>query len=446
MPPKTFLTALCAGFMCLQAPGQAPPDTDEGQRRPVEVKAPAPDQTIRERIAGIFSEVEEFQQIGVRVQSGVVTLTGEVPGPRARNEALALVRRTEGVVIALDRLEETAEVAAQLSPAMAKIHDLGRSLSAKLPMIVIAVSVLVIFVFLANFLHRRERWYNRLRVSSLGKNLVRRLVRVAVITLGVVIALEILAATAVVGALLGAAGLAGIALGFALKNIIENYLSGILLSTRNPFDIGDLIEIGGRTGKVALLTARDTVLVTPDGNHLRIPNGMVINSELLNFTRNPLRRFEFIVGISVDLDLNEARRVGRLAMEQNPAVLRDPEPTVFVDSIGESTVNLKFFAWLDQTRHDFLKVRSQAIRLVKEAYDEAGIEMPEPIYRVLLRQSGGDAGTGTPRAPTPGRKPPKNDEAPGEDLAADLTIDRQMRDEQRQSKEENLLPPAGTGP
>ena len=423
--------ALLGWVFCHLVHGQETGTTSDGAR-PVEVVAPAPDETIRQRIEGVFSQVEEFSNINVRVQSGVVTLSGRIANAKTRDEALALVRRTEGVVMALDRLEETAEVRAQLSPAVRKLNDLGRALMAKLPLIAIALMVVVAFLVLANFLYRREKWFARLRVSSLAETLTRRLVRIAVTGIGVVLALEILDATAIVGAVLGAAGLVGIALGFAFKNILENYLSGILLSTRNPFDIGDVIEIKGQTGKVALLTARDTVLVTLDGNHLRIPNSAVINSELLNFTRNPLRRFEFRAGVSVDLDLEDVRRIGQAALAANPAVLSNPKPDVFVEELGDSAVVLRFQAWLDQTKHDFFKTRSQSIRMLKEAFDEAGIEMPEPIHRVRLR----DVGAQTPRDHAPAAKPRSATE---EDVAADLTIDKQIAEERRHSSERNLL-------
>jgi small-conductance mechanosensitive channel len=439
---QVILCLLLATAPCQTAPGQSPPaGGDEAEVQAVEVKAPAPDEAIQRRIDSVFSQVEEFRKIEVHVRSGVVTLSGEVPGTRSRGEALALARRTEGVVMALDRLEETAEITVQLSPAVAKVRDLGKSLAAKLPLIVIALIVVAVFLIAANFLYRRETWFARLRVSSLGRTLARRIVRIAVITIGVLLALEILDAAAIVGAVLGAAGLVGIAIGFAFKNILENYLSGILLSTRNPFDIGDVVEIEGETGKVARLSARDTVLVTLDGNHLRIPNSIVINSKLLNFTRNPLRRFEFVVGVSVDLDLNTARQVGLAALSQNAGVLHDPAPAVLVDNLGESAVNLRFFAWLDQTQHDFLKTRSHAIRLVKEAFDQAEIEMPEPIYRVLLRGGGENPAAG-PAKPAPLPSPPGH--PPAEDLSADRSIDRQIEEERRLPEEENLLPDADT--
>jgi small conductance mechanosensitive channel len=432
---------------CLNAAAQLP-DAAQGNAPSIEVGAPVPDEAIRNRIVSVFSQVEELREIEVRVQSGVVTLSGEIADARTRDEALALVRRTEGVVIAVDRLNVTAAVAAQLSPALAQLQEMGRTLVAKLPLIGIAIAIVILFWVLANFLHNRRKWLGRLRMSTLGETLVRRLIRIVIIGIGLVVALQILNATAIVGTVLGAAGLVGLAIGFAFKNILENYLSGILLSTRNPFDIGDVIEINGRTGKVALLTARDTVLVTPDGNHLRIPNSIVINSELLNFTRNPRRRFDFSVGVSVNLDLSKARQIGLETLAGNRGVLADPKPSALVDNLGDSTVSLKFMAWMDQTQHDFLKTRSESIRLVKEAFDAAGIEMPEPIYRVHLREAGAvlpgaAAGqTDKPGPPPTKEKPATTGKKAEPDLAADRTIDEQIAEEQRHSDETNLLPGA----
>jgi small conductance mechanosensitive channel len=238
--------------------------------------------------------------------------------------------------------------------------------------------------------------------------------------------------------------LAGLAIGFAFRNIAENYLGGILLSAQNPFEIGDAVELNGRIGTVAMLTARDTVLITPEGNHLRIPNGMVMNSELLNYTRNPRRRFEFSVGVSVDLELNEARRVGLEAMKLSPGVLKDPKPSVTVDTLGDSAVILRFFGWVDQRESDFLKTRSETIRIVKVTYDEAGIEMPEPIYRVHLR--GNTAITaGDKQEEPPSENPPRKikqvsvEDSELDDISPDRTIEDQIETEKSSTDEENLL-------
>ncbi len=436
----SVLAVLIAFSLCLPLQGK-PDDVTPQPTQSVEVTNPAPDTKIRDRIVGVFSQIEEFKKIEVSVQSGVVTLSGQVPSAQTRDDALALVRRTEGVVMAVDRQDEPADVTSQLSPAVESLKQLRRAITTKLPLIGIALLIGIVFIAVANFINKRDRWFRRLGVSSLRQTLIRRLVRVVIIGIGVVLALEVLNATAAVGAVLGAAGLVGIAIGFAFQNILENYLSGILLSTRNPFEIGDVIEIKGQTGKVALLTARDTVLVTLDGNHLRIPNSMVINSELLNLTRNPLRRFEFMVGVSVDIDLSEARKIGLAALAKNPGVLAEPKPILLIDNLGDSTVNMKCLAWLNQTTHDFYKTRSQAIRMVKEAFDDAGLEMPEPIYRIHIR----DTAPSSPSGETSEKQKPRNAlttpdlTIPEEDLSADHTIDKQVAEEQRQSKEENLL-------
>ncbi|MEP5504928.1 MAG: mechanosensitive ion channel family protein [Luteolibacter sp.] len=410
----------------------------------VEVVDVTSDKAIEERLNGIFGQVKELEKVTSKVSSGVVRLSGTVPDNDSKEDALALARRTNGVIFTVDRMEVVAAVEAQLSPALKKLKTLRTSFVTKLPLIGIAILIVLVSIALANFLHRREGWYEKIKVSSLTRLLLRRIVRIVLIGLGFVIALEILDATAIVGALLGAAGLAGLAIGFAFRNIAENYLGGILLSARNPFEIGDTVELNGRTGTVAMLTARDTVLITPEGNHLRIPNGMVMNSELLNFTRNPRRRFEFSVGVSVDLELNEARKVGLQAMKDSPGVLKDPKPSVTVDSLGDSTVILRFFGWVDQRESDYLKTRSETIRIVKVAYDEAGIEMPEPIYRVHLRgnsviSAGEKPDVAQAEAAPRKARPVAVADSELDDISPDRTIEEQIETEQGSGGEENLL-------
>jgi len=224
--------------------------------------------------------------------------------------------------------------------------------------------------------------------------------------------------------------------GFAFTSIVENYLAGVLLITRNPFKIGDTVETNGQTGKVAMITARDTVLVTLEGNHLHIPNGILINSIMTNFTRNPLRRFDFYIGVSTDFDLNKVKRIAMENLRENPAVLSAPPPLVLVDSLGDSSVMIRLYAWIDQAEHDFLKSKSESIRLVKEAFDEAGIEMPEPIYRIHLREGAVPSAEASASKAT---KPTGNKPVEKNDLSPDDTIDNQIKAEADKSEETNLL-------
>lgn len=387
------------------------------------------DTAIERRLTAVLAEIDGLQDVRIEVRSGVVTLSGGVPSARSTREALELVRRTEGVLHVEDRLEEQVDLRARVRPAVQKFREMGTDALRTLPVVLVALLVVALFWFLGRWLGNRGRWLQRLGLSDLSASLGRRFARTVVTGAGLLIALEILDATAVVGALLGVAGVAGIALGFAFRNIVENYLAGVLLSARNPFGIGDQVQVGEFVGKVVRLTSRDTVLMTLDGNHLRIPNSMIITSAMTNFSRNPLRRFEFQVGVSVDLDLVAARDLGVATLKRMRGVLPDPAPQGLISELGDSAVQLCFLAWIDQRRSDYPKARSEAIRLVKSAFDEAGIEMPEPIYRVHLREAA--AATPTARTPTA-----RAEEA---DVDADRTIDDQVDEELLSSDEENLL-------
>ena len=199
---------------------------------------------------------------------------------------------------------------------------------------------------------------------------------------GIVIALDMLGAGALMGAVLGGAGVIGIALGFAMRDTIENYVASLMLSLRQPFRANDHVVIDAHEGRVIRLTSRATVLMTLDGNHLRIPNGQVFRATILNYTRNPQRRFDFELGIDADDDPNAARHLGRTALGELPFVLADPAPEARVVDVGDSNIVLQFLGWIDQREADWYKARSRAIAAVKTALEQAGFAIPEPIYRL----------------------------------------------------------------
>ncbi len=433
-------------FLSMAVSATAQQEVTEKETEPIEVVATQSDEAIEGRLEEIFSALGDFEKIDVEVTSGIVTLSGEVSSEALRREALTLAERIDGVVLARDRLVDPAQIADRFAPAVEKLREMGRIGIAKAPLVAVALLIVIGAWCLTRLLERRRSWLDRLHLSSLGRQLLLRVLKAVIMLLSLVVALELLDATAVVGAVMGAAGLMGLALGFAFKSIVENYLAGVLLSTRNPFEIGDVIEIDGKLGKVARLTARDTVLVTLAGNHLRIPNAMVINSVLLNLTRNPRRRFEFDVGVSTEFDLTEARRTGTEVLRSIPAILEEPAPMGIIETLGDSSVVMRFFAWVDQDYASYPRVRSEAIRLVKEAFDEKGIEMPEPIYRLHLREGkfpphrepdrekqGGETDQGE-RSSTL-----ESEARVEEDLSVDRTIDKQIAEEESVSTEENFL-------
>ncbi|MFC0679590.1 mechanosensitive ion channel family protein [Lysobacter korlensis] len=276
----------------------------------------------------------------------------------------------------------TAAVTVNLESVLARLAVKAERFLALLPLFVVAALVVWIAWMVGGWVSRRAFFARAGRHHPFLQDLVRSSVRWAVTAIGILVALEILGATKLVGAALGTAGVLGVALGFAFKDILENYLAGILLSLRQPFGPRDLVEIDGNEGVVVALTSRATILMTLDGNHLRIPNAKVFSNVILNYTRNPLRRLQFDIGIGMQEDLGHVREIGIKALASVPGVVDTPPPRVRMIALGDWAVQARFLAWVDQRTHEFLLVQSEAIRIVKEAMDDAGVDMPYPTYQI----------------------------------------------------------------
>lgn len=342
----------------------------------------------------------------------------------------------------IDNITRHAPPSFDLDEVLARLLDKVYGLLSALPSFVLALLVVWVGWKLGGWMSRRAAIDRLSARNPFLKDLARTTARWASTAISLLIALEILDATAVVGAMLGTAGVIGIALGFAFKETLENYLAGVLMSLRQPFAPCDLVVIDGQEGTVVALTSRATILMTPDGNHLRLPNALVFRSVMLNYTRNPSRRFEFDVGVGVQEDLIQAQLIGTEELQHLPGVMNDPPPRALIQTLGDSNVQLRFRGWVDQRTHDFWAVRSEAIRVVKLSLEAAGMDMPEPIYRVQLSQP--LAATHTPPTKHAPNAPPRarhsERTAPG---AVDLGVNRELQqqiDQDRQARDQpNLL-------
>lgn len=321
--------------------------------------------------------------------------------------------------------------------------DVGRRLLeqayrllAAVPMLVVALAIVWIAWMLGGFISRHVHIRRAEQRNPFLEDLVRTGVRAAVLLVGVLLALEIMQATALVGAVLGTAGVLGVALGFAFKDILENYLAGILMSLRQPFAPRDHVVIDGNEGIIVALTSRATILMTLDGNHVRIPNALVFGSVILNYTRNPNRRFHFDIGVGVQEDLVAAQKLGTDELARMPGVLADPPTRALIVGLGDSNVQVRFFGWVDQRGHDFGAVKSEAIRRVKLALEKAGMDMPEPIYRVQMTAApsafaappkGAEVEVAQPTSPIPTSSTPTSstDTRAHRDIEGQLSIGRE---------------------
>lgn len=381
-----------------------------------------------------FDELDGLGDVRIAVQDGVAELSGEVLSADGRRRAVGLARQVQGVVEVEDRIHEVRDVQRRLAPAVDRLVQRGWSVVAWLPLLLVAALIVSVFWLLGWLVGRWDALFRRVARNQFLAELLQQVVRAAIVLAGIVVALDVLDATALVGTVLGAAGVLGLALGFALRDTVENYIASLLLSLRQPFGHDDLVLIEGFEGHVLRLTSRATVLMTLDGNHVRIPNAVVYKHVIVNYTRNPGRRFQFDVGVGTEQDLSTVQRIGAGALARMAGVLDEPPPVATVEALGDSSVLIRLTGWVDQRHADFLKVRSEAIRLVKQAFDAADVSMPEPIYTVRL---GGTTDAVTASAEQPRRA------APGPSVAIDIApknpLEQHIVGERRGHANDDLL-------
>lgn len=180
--------------------------------------------------------------------------------------------------------------------------------------------------------------------------------------------------------LLGAAGIVGVALGFASQTSVSNVISGIFLMGEQPFVVDDIIQVGDTTGQVLSIDTLSVKLRTFDNKFVRIPNESLIKAQVTNVTRYPIRRLDVSVGVAYKEDADRVSGILIDCADRNPMALMEPEPKVFFDGFGESSLNLRLAVWA--ARQDFMELRYAIQAEIKRRFDEEGVEIPFP-HRTL---------------------------------------------------------------
>ena len=340
------------------------------------------DDDIKKRITGIFSEIEGLKAVNVTVNEGVVSLTGEAPNEKKALQAINLANRVSDVVAVEDRISRTLDVQDNVTPVITQLKQQVRGLIKALPLLLVAIVVFVVVVWFGAWVSRRQSLWKRVAPNPFVAELLSQTIKFVFVIIGLILALSFLGAEAIIGTLLGGAGVIGIAVGFAVKDTIENYIASLMLSIRQPFRARDYVDINGQEGVIVRLTSRATILMTADGNQLRIPNSEVFKATIVNFTKNPERRFTFKLGVDANDDPLAAIKIGLDAINELNFILTDPKAVAIIDEVGDSNIILEFQAWVNQTDTDLLKARSIAIREAKHALENNGFSLPEPIYRM----------------------------------------------------------------
>lgn len=389
-------------------------------------------------LSAIYASTTDMAEISVTIENGVVTLTGDVANADIAEKAVGIAQSREGVVYVQDQLNRALVGENNVTDALGGLQKDIAELQSALPIICLAILAFLFMWWLGSFVARRKAFWRKVSPNPFLAEILSQTVRILFIIGGLIIALNFLGAQAFITTILGGAGVVGIALGFAVRDTLENYLASIMLSLRQPFRAGDHVLIGDREGKVMRLTSRATILMTMDGNHLRIPNSTVFKAVILNYTTNPDRRFTFSLGVDAADDPVAAMQTGLDVMRAHDFVKDEPAPSASISEVGDSNIMINFFGWVDQTKASFGKSRSLSIRSVKDALEAEGFSLPEPIYRVKLDgMSGADLKLekAKPAKPTAQPTPTELDL----DTTPDTSIDEKVDAELAASGEINLL-------
>ncbi len=255
-----------------------------------------------------------------------------------------------------------------------------------LPRLVTASLVFLFLYLLANRVRKLvfRKLDERLDDHLLATFLANSIKILILITAGLLF-LRILGLSGIAGSLLASAGLGAFVLGFALKDIMENFLAGILLAFNRPFSTGDIISLEGIEGEIVAMTLRNIHIKTSDGRDVFIPNANVLKQPLINLTIDGDLRFDFTLGFDYGSDIEKAVQIVLDTLAEVPGIMTEPrKPFVMVSELGASTLNLTCYYWIDAFDPEVSPpmVKNRAVEAVLKALDEAGYYMPCEILEV----------------------------------------------------------------
>ena len=255
----------------------------------------------------------------------------------------------------------------------------------QLPKIVLGIIVFFLFFFVGKLVRGLVRKFAESNKQHYNLGLVLgRLAQSAIVFIGLLIALVIAVPSFKAGQLVNVLGLSSVAFGFAFRDILQNFLAGILILLSEPFRIGDQIKVNDFEGTVKEIQTRATFIHTYDGRTVVIPNSNLFTNSVTVNTANEKRRLQYDIGIGYGDDIAKAKKIMLGIMKNIEEVLDDPAPDVLVVDLAGSSVNLRIRYWVAPPRQaDVLSVQDKVLEQIKGALTNAGIDMPFPTQQVL---------------------------------------------------------------
>jgi small-conductance mechanosensitive channel len=228
------------------------------------------------------------------------------------------------------------------------------------------------------------------RASAQQRMLGRRLAFYTVLGLGVVSAFDELGFS--MHTLLGAAGVATVAIGLAAQTSTSNFVAGLFLIAERPFVIGDVVRIGNTTGEVLSIDLLSIKLRTYDNLYVRVPNESVVKTEVTNLTYFPIRRVDLAIAVTYGVELKRVRELLYEVASAHTACLEEPKPRLLIQAFGEATIQLQFSVW--GARDNYIELKSSMHERIKQVFEREGIELPSVQRSVALLPNAAAAAAG----------------------------------------------------
>lgn len=272
-----------------------------------------------------------------------------------------------------------------------KLYAWYESLISTLPNMALAILVFILFLILAKALKKISGGvFRKLNYNLALRNLLISIIHFVVLLIGLFICLELLDLDKTVTSLLAGAGVLGLALGFAFQEIASNFIAGIIIAMRQPYRLGDIVEIQSYMGVVSEINLRTTHLTTFDELEVIIPNKTMFTEPFTNYTSTPSRRMDLNVGISYAENLQNVEDITLAAVSSINGRDMDRPPELFYKEFGDSSINFEVRVWVKYPNNGaFLKARHEAVKSIKSAYDTNGITIPFPIRTLDFGIKGG---------------------------------------------------------
>lgn len=352
----------------------------------VRLATPTSDAQTEKILNSLAEQAGWFLDLKLKVQDGMVTITGKTKDSTHLEWLAKTADRLPYVIAVINQAQIETPAVWDLSPVVSEIRALIEKTKKALPRISLACIMLVLFYFIGRKLSKLiHMLWGRSITNLFLHGTISKLTMMPVWIFFFYLTLQIAGLENLATTIIGGTGAVGLILGFAFKDIMSNYLSGILLAIRSPFTKGDEIQIDNYQGFIQSLNMRGTTIIDYDGNLILIPNATVTQSVIINKSITQKKRTVFYVKIAYRDSAPRALEIIEQVLKKFPDILNDPKPLVIAEKFSEMTIDLKILFWFDAAKSSGDKIKSSALGLICEALLAEGFMLPGSLTNVLVQ-------------------------------------------------------------